>query len=78
MKNTNYIRGALDALHLFKVANTVGLSALSTIGGIGAKAGDPLDTDRTRRKNTIDRAFSTNDTLPSASSSTEEAPMRSP
>jgi hypothetical protein len=78
MHSLNYYRGSVAAFTLFKVAYTVGLATLSAAGGIGAKPGVPKDQDPLRRKSTIDRAFLTNETLPSATSTTDEAPMRSP
>lgn len=56
-----------------KFAGPVGMGASNSQDGQGFLRGYPLDTDPTRRMNTIDRAFNTNQDLPSTSSSTPDS-----
>ncbi len=69
-----YIAGVESARSKFGFA--VGMGASSGRDGVGAVRGYPLDSDEQRRKNTIDRAFATNENLPGATSSTDEPPMK--
>ncbi len=66
----------------FKVAFEIllgkGLGSRSNSDGFGAKPGEPLDKNLQNRYNSIERAFNAVENLPSATSTTDEPPNRSP
>lgn len=78
MDKLAYIKGLLAALTHFKVAFLAGMGSSNNVQSVGMTRGYPLDSEPRRRYNTIERAFATNDNLPSATSTTEEPPNRAP
>jgi hypothetical protein len=78
MNKEAYIAGVVAAYVKYAAPVGMGSAGAGVIGDVGFTPGQPSDQDPARRKNTIDRAFAINADLPSASSSTPEAPNRSP